>query len=781
MSHKRAFKVGKTLTRTTTALASVLCMSAASLGAAHADVALKHSLPTAMVENQPLTLSSKAMRGGLDEVVLDWRTPIQSFTLELAPSNWVESADLVLWADPIDVVGANPQGRDIRVSLNGGDPVPVELDRVGFTARIPLPLEDIRPGTNTVRIALENAPGTCLHAGHGGWTVDLLRSRLETKARPRESAILLDELRAWLARPTTQPIVAGIRTVGEDASAWEALIAQGLALRTHHVPRYALGGDAVRGDVQVIAGTRQALTGMIDDPAVLGGKGARIAIHSGRPLRVIVTGDTEEQVREAADSFATYRIPNARRRIGTPVSFALAGRLDTDRATLRRRTQLSDLGGLDFSANWGAGESTVRFDMDNASSARGMLHLDIERSPLISENSHVDVRLNGRDLGRVGLAELRTRSQIAVPQGWMQGRDNSLSLLPSLTPATPGCAPDLAAAGIAVRKGSRLDILSAPRVAAGDISNLTDGNSPLTDDFGQHTTVAMPASSRQRVHALRLLGQLARSSGGGLVAADYTVDAGTSPTGDILYIGSPSDTTTLPRSLRLALSETGRGGVVGVYPQSDRWIGVMAPEAAGSLGSLANALVGSAWDDLSGGIARVDGDTVEVAHVAFDAGIAAKNRPIFDAPSLRVDAERFSRALEAELDASVLTLADAWQAMEAPPVFRRLTEFGREAGMRGPFAAPRARRVAESDIAPSHLTLRDASGGLRAGFIPALDDLDKAMARNASRIRRRLGLQAKDVRPVSHWADAHFSLMGMVLMLAFALSAFGLLRADSNP
>jgi len=297
------------------------------LAAASAALLAGASANAASVQNPGLRLAPNAVKTdtvplslvgqSLDAAILDWRTPEQTFTVELAPSDWIEEVALTLYGDP--VASANPahrSGRDIEVTLNGGDPVRLKLQRQGFTARVELPLKDIRTGRNKVSLRLLPADGvSCLTENDGGWEFNLERSRLDTVVEAKSRSVLLSEVNTMFSRPSAAPRRISLRAVGDDKLALEALMAQGAALRTDEMPRFSLGG---RGDIQIIAGTRLALAGIVTDEAILESKGARVAVHEGRPVRLILTGDTDEQVREAVDTFATFELPDARRRIATP-------------------------------------------------------------------------------------------------------------------------------------------------------------------------------------------------------------------------------------------------------------------------------------------------------------------------------------------------------------------------------------------------------------------------------------------------------------------------------
>ena len=750
----------------TSALRGLLLGSAVALSLpAHAAVSspgLKQSAGQRVVDSIPLSLAGQ----NLDEARLDWRTPSHRFTLELPPSDWVEEITLTLYADP--VLPSDParrSGRDIEVRLNGGKPVPVRLNRKGFTAHIPLPTSDVRPGRNTLDVVLKPAPGVgCLAETDGGWDIHLDRSHFDTAARAKSRSVFLSEVRTLLSRPSLTPRRISLRGYGEDADTLEAIMAQGVSLRTPEVPRFTIGTG---GELHIMAGTRTALAGTISDSALLEGRGPRIAVHEGRPLRLVITGDTEAEVREAVDTFATYDLPDTRRRFATPTSLKFAGTLADNEKRVGRRTRIADLGGMDFSRNWGAGPDTVSFDVADPRAADARIVLDLERADFLAPESTVDVELNGRSLGRATLDADRIKVEYAVPQGWLQGQGNTLSLLPDLHPSETGCAPSVDAPGLLVGHKSRVELRTPAPTNPNDLSRLGAGNSPLTDKAGQGTHIVLPSSRSQREDALRILGRLAVAEGAGLTNATYGFQSRSDA--DHIVFNALPESLNAPRAVRTALAERSRGSVVGLYPNGSHWVGVFAPQSSGSLGATANQLAGQAWHDLAGGISRIVDERVEVAHAAYGPAVL----PTVDMPTLAdvrlpeaAEMAKVADFVVAEVERSADTLSEGWSRIEMPSVLGlqdRLT-------LRGLHPAPKA--------SPYRMTLQDARAGLSAGF--RLDRLDAKLARLAARARRKTGTQPLDINASWGWGDRNMSFAALLVMLAFAWSAMTLLNSENS-
>ena len=724
------------------------------------------------------TLVLSSLSGG-SEALLDWRTPVREFGFTLPPADWTESLTLTLSADPI---GGSPQeGRqDILVSLNGAAPERLELSRRGFVAELDLPTSALRAGTNTLRLAL--APrGACLSAADGGWDVDLARSTLETTARAQSRSLFLADVEDLFARPRVGELTVGVRAFG-DRDALDALIVQGAALRASAPLRVRLDRP---GDIEVIAGTRAQIASQVGDRVILDGTGALVAVHEGRPARLVITGDTEAEVREGVDAFAVHHLPRQQRRVTSPGALELSPRLGGERAQLARRTGIGALGGLDFSGNWGAGADSVRFDVPDPADADARVVLDFRRADFVAPESHVDVEINGRPLGRTVLDASRVKMDAHVPQGWLRGRDNVLRVEPDLRPASgysggEGCAPSVAASGLNVAKGSRIELRGSSATAATDLAALVATGGRLADARGEGTQVLLPAARADREAALAILGQLSKSVGEGLTAARYgsegdAVDADA----DLLAFGRAPEGVKMPRNVALA-ARGGADGVVGLFPESGRWVGLFAPAPGRSLATVRSALAGESWNDLQGGVMRVRrAGTPELVQTAFadpSGESPADGGSVFAA----LDLSGVGEAIASEYVASRTELAQAWSGMDIRlPSLRRFTEVGPDA-LRGRFEVSdeRAAPLYSLRAEPGRLTM--GFGGFRAGVSGWGAKIERFIARGerkAAQMRRDFGLEGARLSGQS-WMRRNVNFLAMLLMLGFGLSVWMLMRAD---
>jgi len=448
-----------------------------------------------------------------------------------------------------------------------------------------------------------------------------------------------------------------------------------------------------------------------------------------------------------------------------------AGALSDNRTSLTRRTKISELGGLNFSPNWGAGPDEVMFDVVDPQGSKARVKLDLERAAFVAADSTVEVELNGRSLGQATLTDERIKLDYVVPQGWLKGQGNSLRLTPDLRPAANGCAPSVEASGLLVRQKSRIELSVAAKSALSDLSRLSAGGSLLTADKGEGTHVVLPVARGAREDALRILGRVAKADGEGLTAASYGTDM--KPNVDLLALGSLPKGVEAPRSVDAALGTSSRGSVVSLFPEGERWVGVFAPMRAGSLGATANALSGEAWDDLNGGISRINSDRVEMAHMAFEGpkrdqyivpGLPDLNLPNLDA---------VGPEMTKQVEVSAEKLSDGWSQIGlATPDIAAWNPLRDKLSLRGRYDAPKAVSL-ESD---ARFTLADTQGRLVAGF--NFKRFNAKSERQAARIRKQIGVKEFKPKPTWAWGDRHLSFPAMLVFLAFGWACMFLKTAE---
>ena len=492
-------------------------------------------------------------------------------------------------------------------------------------------------------------------------------------------------------------------------------------------------------------------------------------------------------------AFSAHHLPRLRQRITSPGAVELSARLGTDRRPLDRKTLVSELGGLDFSGNWGAGTDSVSFDVADPAASTARIHLDFQRADFISSDSAVSVELNDRPLGRARLDTDRVKVDFAVPQGWLRGRNNDLRVVPDLYPAQAGCVPSIDASGLVVGVRSHIRLDTAGESATGDLAKLAATGGPLAHDKGAGTHVVLPRVRGDREDALALLGQMALSAGEPLINATYGPN--THAEADLLAFGRVPTGVDAPRTLDLALAARRGTGVVAQFPENDRWVGVVAPSRGRSLGTVRTALESGAWDDLSGGITRIDrdGDTdmVQTAY-AGPAYIEVPEGFAFDqlvVPEVTLpDVAELSSEVREEFGESRAILTESWREVEirmpalVPDVVQRLR--GSEPlRLRGRYDAPRVVK-APAPARAKRFTLANDTDRIGAGLFSSeqktkFKRFKSQSARKAASLRSKWGLEKWRYKAWK-WGDRNLSLMGMILMLAFSLACLGLARAEWN-
>ena len=773
-----------------TKIRTTLCAGAALLAL---------GLPTALSASVPSISGDPGLRQGdraartdalrlriagrlADSAVLDWRQAETRLEFDLPPSDWVDRVTLRLSGDPVE--GVAP-GR-IEMSLNDHPPTALDLDARGFRAVLDLDRLHLRPGRNVVRLALPALRGTCLSAESGGWDLDIARSDVRATLRPRARSVFLSEVESLLAQPTSRPRTLGIRASGPDAPALEALVAQGLALRMPGIPDYTLG---TARDLTVLVGTRAELEGRIDDPSILDTRGPRVAVHDGHPLRLVITGDTPEEVRRGADAFATHRLPDARRRISGPGEMRLGPRLRADAPKLSGEVRLSRLGSLDFTRNGGASPDAVEFDIADPAASRASLSLDLRRADFVAPGSTVRISLNGRDLGTAALDQPRTLVTMAVPDGWLEGR-NRLELTPGLNTVSTECGDRHDAGdpvpGLVVGPASRLTVVEGPRSSPGDLSRLAASGGLYADRAGAGTHVVLPEARGERETALRALGRMAVAAGGGLTAATY--GPGDREGADLLVLADLPGGVEPPR----AVSRVG-GTRVASFPDGGRWVAHLDATSAASTRTLL-----AQWDDLSGGVSRLGGDAPDMVQTAFAgperelSGPDTDRSPGFGSgggfdPSALFDPE-WGASVRLGAARSYVALREGWSDVDwsfAADVAGRVetvaarvvSRFRDEPALRGPYRAPEARAP---DAAMAYTLMGDAHrvpAGVDLGL--ALRRLEGDLDRAAGGLRRATGIHK--LRKVSwSWGDRHLSLPAMILMLMFLVCTYVLGTSENR-
>ena len=607
--------------------------------------------------------TSLAAVEGLDERVLDWRNPTLEFSFDASDTDWTDGIELLLSADPLGNVSRNTP---LMVQFNNGQPTPVITRGQGFDARLQFNPALIRPRNNIVTFSYNIPAGeTCLAPQHGGWRLDFANSMIIIKARAKARNFDIREIDTRLKNPMTAPKSVRILARGQNTSALQALAAQGIGLRMSDIPEFKT--SASYGELDIIMGRRDQLSGWVTDKDILLGTGPRIAAHKGRNMRLVITGDTDAEVLETAKSFATFSLPDAHRGITSLGEMNMQANLSSPSPRIEKTSKLTDISKGYFSEGWGPRPQLVKFNVADPIASTGEVLLRIASEKVVAPNSRVSVELNGKSLGFSTLNKSRKSVAFDIPAGTLQGTDNVLSITPDLEVRNlTGCNFVDKRPGFYLGGGSKLTIETDAASPVAELSKLTATGAPFSLNQGRDTVVMLPAASGRDYNAsLKLLAKLAQSSGHGWTEANYMRSTNLNVTGDdknVLVIG-PSNRLGVvakngaPKSLtsalkgkslsgtnriasidRFASSDEGatlklyaqrqaqagrisRGGVAALFPAPNadgNVIGVITNVPGRSFAAVAKQLIQPmAWNRLEGSVSRWDGTKVVMAQTAM--------------------------------------------------------------------------------------------------------------------------------------------------------------------
>ena len=589
---------------------------------------------------------------------LDWRQSSVELTFELPPAQRTSEIILTLSADPLTRVARNVP---LQVQFNGGEAVPIRSNGNGFEARIPLDAGRARGSKNVLRISYPTPAGAdCITPAHGAWSIDLANSSLRISGRANNRHWRLSEVTELLEHPALTPDKIGLIAKGADATDMQALAAQGLSLRTPSVPEFSLSKRGT--DFNVIMVKRSGLYNITNDPVILNSTGPRIFVPRGKPMELIFTADTDAEILELLENFATRQLPNSRRPISSIGEIYMQRRLDSDRQSIEGKTQLSDLAFRP--AGTQPGEQNYAFNVKDPTSTQGKLLLRVSTTQDIGEKSRLRVSLNGKSLGATKLDKKRKSVVFDINPSDLNTDSNILTLSPDLSAQTTFACPSISAftPGYSIGPGSHLTFSQTENSTVTDLAHFasTGGLFAKTESY-----IALPRRTQDFQSALRVLGQMAKASGHGFTFADYSRTSNVPEDKHILIIG-PSDMvkghlTGAPQAFREALSgqsSTGsnllqaeygrsaslneddtvsnydavlkyaaaksgsykinRGGVAALYGSGDgRLTGVISSTPGASFSRASENLIKPGhWKALQGGVARWTSSSIVMAQTA---------------------------------------------------------------------------------------------------------------------------------------------------------------------
>lgn len=588
--------------------------------------------------------------------MLDWRRPSLELQFDLPPSERTSEIVLTLSADPLTRVAPNAP---LQVQFNNGKPVPVLSNGRGFEARLPLDAAQSRSKRNIIRITYPAPAGSdCVAPIHGAWSIDLAESTLLMKGRAKTRHMSLAEIDDTLRAPFLSPKTVGLIARGPDGTDMQALAAQAIALRTPDVPNFSV--TTQNTDFNVIMVKRNRLFEITSDPMILNSKGARIFVPRGRPTELIFTADTDAEIVNMLEMFATRRLPNTRRAISSLGELNLQNYLSGGDQRIDGKTYLLDIAAP--SQNSVAASRNYKFDVANPVTTGGELLLRLSAAEDLAESSRLSVSLNGKSLGASKLDKKRKSVAFDIQPGALRATSNILTLTPDIQSGSEFTCPTSSGfnTGFSIGDGSRLTLTKTAPSPVTELSDLTSTGGLFAD---AESYIILPRQTRDYEAALRILGRLAKSSGHGLTSADYTRKANTAQDRHVLVIG-PSDLAEnylqgAPKAFRDALAgqagsgdnllqagfersasmddtvlkyaaaqagprKIRRGGIAALYGAGNgKLTGVISATPGSSFIQASQNLVQSGhWNALSGGVTRWTSKSVVMTQTAqSDSGI----------------------------------------------------------------------------------------------------------------------------------------------------------------
>ena len=482
---------------------------------------------------------------------LDWRQPSVELSFELPPAHRTSEIVLTLSADPLTRVARNAP---LHVQFNNGETVPIRSNGYGFEARIPLDAAQTRGNRNILRITYPTPAGAdCVNPNHGAWSIDLAQSSLRISGYTKNRNLRLSEVTEYLEHAALTPKKIGLIAKGADATDMQALAAQGLSLRTPSVPKFSVSKRGT--DFNVIMVKRSGLFNITNDPMILNSKGPRIFVPRGTSKELIFTADTDTEILELLEVFATRKLPNTRRPISSIGEMYMQRRLDSDREIIAGRTQLSGLAVKPINAR--PGEQSYAFSVEDPTSTQGTLMLRVSTTQDTGEDSRLRVSLNGKTLGATKLDKKRKSVAFDIKPSDLNTVSNIVTLSPDLSAQSAFSCPSLNTynSGYSISGGSRLTLSQAEDPSVTNLAQLASTGSLFAKS---ESYIALPTQTRDYQAALSVLGQMAKSSGQGFILADYTRGSNVAKDKHLLIIG-PSHMvkdhlTGAPQALREAMS-----------------------------------------------------------------------------------------------------------------------------------------------------------------------------------------------------------------------------------
>jgi len=500
-------------------IGTAILVASASFVTAEASITdsrLKTAVTPSSTQNTPFS----SLLSPTGHPVLDWRNSSQTFSFDIPDMNWTSSFKVTLSADP---VGNVTKSTPLFIQLNADEPIEISTRGRGFDATVSLNPAKLRTRNNTLRILYGKTSGSeCLLPQDGAWTINLDKSKIWVRSNTKNRNLRLSDAKSLFNNPLIAPKTVGLVSFGLEKPALDSLLAQGMGLRLSNSPRFTT--SAGLSDIDIIAGRRDEIAKHIRDKSVLQTKGPLLTLDSSRPARLIITGDTNDEVLAVAKTFAQFRLPETSRASTTPGELKMQPLLSERNVFVREKTKLSDLGDTAFEQSWNPKEQVLTFNVEDPLASQGEVLLRVASPKEVTEtNSALSLELNGRSLGQTQLDKSRKTVSFKIPDGVLVGQDNMLRLQTSLnTDVISGCASqNYTTNGVYLSNASKLVLTQKTETPLGDLSRFSANGAPFSDADGRDTLIVLPKGKTDYHAALSVLAKLAESKSEGWKEASF--------------------------------------------------------------------------------------------------------------------------------------------------------------------------------------------------------------------------------------------------------------------
>ncbi len=603
--------------------------------------------------------ASLAQITGKDELILDHLTGKAEFTFDIPAGDYAEDLRLKIRALPQGDVDRNAK---IMVRFNSGKPVPVSSRGNGFSAEIKLSGGRVRSQSNVITLTYTGAnAAVCTGTDHGKWVIDLKSSRLSADVRSKKAGYQIAHIEPRLAHPMTAPRSVAIIAKGSDKTGLEALTAQAIGLRVQDIPTFKLRDSAA--DLKIYVGTRSQLGRIIKDVDIAADKRPVIGVQTvARKPQLIITSDTQGELKALVQSFAHAHLPRSRRarvslseiKVQMPFSYETV-------KPVRGKTSWSNLGAGNFAYGLNPSPMQANFKVSNAQMSTGELRLGLSKSVDIADTSRVAVSLNGKPLGFTKMDKLSKTVAFPFPAGSLMSGNNEITVTPALS-GTQNCTSAGLPPSLLISAKTAL-IIESPKNSVIDLGSFAAGGTPFSGASGALTDVYLTGSEYNRASALKILAKAAQTSGEGWTAARFSAKSPQNLDAQRhafiigpLPVSKAGVLSGAPRAFRnamrgqvspgvvktasndgtsafaLAANQNSRtksvasGGIATIFAAQNTGtvVGVISTPRSGNFSKLAGALVQEPnWSNLSGSVASWDRKGVTLLQAA-DTNITVK-------------------------------------------------------------------------------------------------------------------------------------------------------------